>query len=99
VAAADTELVEQLSQIRDGLSGHDVADALILEGIARMTGQTLTDLSHDSISLLSPEELEKLIQRYGNRLEQLEVERAGQPDRHAFDEPTTPADDIAGPQF
>jgi hypothetical protein len=99
VAAVDTGLVEQLSQILDGLAGYDVADALILQGIANMTGQQLSDLSHDSIALLSPDELEKLIQRYGNRLEQLEAERAGQPDRHAFDEPTTPADDIAGPQF
>jgi hypothetical protein len=99
VAAVDTGLVDQLSQILDGLSGYDVADALILQGIANMTGQTLTDLSTDSIALLSPKELETLITRYGTRLEQLEAERAGQPDRHAFDEPTTPADDIAGPTF
>ena len=99
VVAVDHELVDQLSQILDGLAGYDVADALILKGIAKMTGQTLTDLSHDSIALLSPDELETLITRYGTRLEQLEAERAGQPDRHAFDEPTTPADDIAGPQF
>jgi hypothetical protein len=99
VAAVDTGLVEQLSQILDGLSGYDVADALILQGIAKMTGQTLTDLSHDSIALLSPDKLETLIKRYGTRLEQLEAERAGRPDRQAFDEPTTPADDIAGPQF
>jgi hypothetical protein len=97
--AVDTGLIEQLSQILDGLAGYGVADALILQGIANMTGQTLTDLSHDSIALLSPKEQETLIERYGNRLEQLEAERAGQPDRHAFDEPTTPADDIAGPQF
>ena len=99
VAAVDTGLVEQLSQILDGLAGYDVADALILQGIANMTGQQLSDLSTDSIGLLSPKELETLITRYGNRLEQLEAERAGQPDRHAFDEPTTPADDIAGPTF
>jgi len=99
VAAADTGLVEQLSQILDSLAGYGVADALILQGIANMTGQTLTDLSHNSIALLSPKELETLITRYGTRLEQLEAERAGQPDRQAFDEPTTPADDIAGPQF
>jgi phage recombination protein Bet len=99
VTASDTGLVEQLSQILDGLAGYGVADALILKGIARMTGQTLTDLSTDSIALLSPEELETLIQRYGTRLNQLAAERAGQSDRQAFDEPTTPADDIAGPQF
>jgi hypothetical protein len=99
VAAADHGLVEQLSQILDGLAGYDVADALILQGIANMTGQQLSDLSHDSIALLSPDELEKLITRYGTRLNQLAAERAGQPDRHAFDEPTTPADDIAGPTF
>jgi hypothetical protein len=99
VAAVDTGLVEQLSQILDGLAGYDVADALILQGIANMTGQQLSDLSTDSIGLLSPKQLETLITRYGNRLEQLEAERAGQPDRHAFDEPTTPADDIAGPTF
>jgi phage recombination protein Bet len=99
VAAVDTGLVEQLSQILDGLAGFGVADALILQGIANMTGQQLPDLFDHSLALLSPQELEKLITRYGTRLEQLEVERAGQPDRHAFDEPTTPADDIAGPQF
>jgi len=99
VAAADHGLVEQLSQILDGLAGFGVADALILQGIANMTGQILTDLSHNSIELLSPKELETLITRYGTRLEQLEAERAGQSDRQAFDEPTTPADDIAGPQF
>jgi hypothetical protein len=99
VAAADHGLVEQLSQILDGLAGYDVPDALILKGIGNMTGQTLTDLSTDSIALLSPQELETVIERYGTRLEQLAAERADQPDRHAFDEPTTPADDIAGPQF
>lgn len=88
VATVDSGLIEQLSQILDGLAGYDVADALILKGIANMTGQTLTDLSTDSIALLSPEELETVIERYGKRLEQLEAERAGQPDRQAFDEPT-----------
>jgi phage recombination protein Bet len=102
VAAVDTGLVEQLSQILDGLAGYDVADALILKGIAKITGQTLTDLSTDSIALLSPDELETLIKRYGTRLEQLKAERAGQPDRHAFDEPTvknkkTPMDPVINP--
>jgi hypothetical protein len=96
---APISLLAQTVEIIDSLAGYDVADALILQGIARMTGQTLTDLSHDSIALLSPDELETLIKRYGKRLNQLAAERAGQPDRHAFDEPTTPADDIAGPQF
>jgi hypothetical protein len=99
VVAVDSGLIEQLSWILDKLAGCDVADALILQGIAKMTGQTLTDLSTDSIALLSPDELETLITRYGKRLEQLEAERAGQPDRHSFDEPTTPADDDAGPSF
>jgi hypothetical protein len=96
---APISLLAQTVEIIDSLAGYDVADALILQGIAKMTGQTLTDLSTDSIALLSPQEMETLIQRYGKRLEQLEAERAGQPDRQAFDEPTTPADDIAGPQF
>jgi hypothetical protein len=96
---APISLLAQTVEIIDSLAGYDVPDGLILKGIAKMTGQTLTDLSTDSIALLSPAELETLIKRYGKRLEQLEAERAGQPDRHAFDEPTTPADDIAGPQF
>ena len=98
VAAVDTGLVEQLSQILDGLAGYGVADALILQGIAKMTGQTLTDLSDDSIALLSPQELETLITRYGTRLNQLAAERAGQPDREAFDEPAEVAD-AEGPRF
>ena len=97
--AADTGLIEQLSQILDGLAGYGVADALILQGIAKMTGQTLTDLSDDSIALLSPQELETLITRYGTRLNQLAAERAGQPDREAFDEPAETADDAEGPRF
>jgi phage recombination protein Bet len=96
---APISLLAQTVEIIDSLAGYDVPDGLILKGIAKMTGQTLTDLSHDSIALLSPKELETLVKRYGKRLEQLEAERAGQPDRQAFDEPTTPADDIAGPQF
>jgi len=99
VVAVDSGLIDELSQILDGLAGHGVADALILQGIAKMTGQQLPDLFDHSLELLSPEELETLIQRYGNRLEQLTAERAGQSDPHAFDEPTPPADDIAGPQF
>lgn len=99
VAAVDTGLIEQLSQILDGLAGYGVPDALILQGIAKMTGQTLTDLSDDSIALLSPQELETLIQRYGTRLNQLAAERSGQPDRDAFDEPAEVADDAEGPRF
>ena len=98
VAAVDTGLIEQLSQILDGLAGYGVADALILQGIAKMTGQQLTDLSDESLALLSSKELETLITRYGTRLNQLAAERADQPDREAFDEPAEVAD-AEGPQF
>ena len=105
-SSADTEdvgapisLLAQTVEIIDSLAGYGVADALILKGIKKMTGQTLTDLSDESIALLSPEEMETLITRYGQRLAQITAERAGQPDREAFDEPAEVVDDAKGPRF